>query len=139
VLTLLQVARMRQPMLFRDVPHSPVFSWTMGLFAGWTTMLANAAGPIMALYSLAVALPKFAYVGTMAWLFLIINAFKVPFSAALGLIDGGTLLFNAALVPAIVIGLAAGRWLTQRIPQGLFDGLLLAFAAIASLRLIGVF
>jgi len=102
-------------------------------------MLANAAGPIMALYFLAVALPKLEFVGTSAWFFFILNVFKVPFSAGLGLIHKDTLLLNAVLVPVIVIGLFAGRWLIRRVSQRLFDGLLLAFAALAALRLLGIF
>jgi uncharacterized membrane protein YfcA len=100
-------------------------------------MLANAAGPIFTIYCLAVALPKFELVGTSAWFFFLINAFKVPFSVALGLIHGQTLALNAVLAPAILGGIFVGRWLTMHIPQRLFDGLLLAFAAIAALRLIG--
>jgi hypothetical protein len=111
----------------------------MGLLAGGTTMLINGAGPIMALYFLAIALPKLELVGTSAWFFLIVNVLKVPFSATLGLIHPETLRLNALLVPAIAAGLFAGRWLVRRIPQRLFDGLLLAFAAIAALRLIGLF
>ena len=102
-------------------------------------MLANAAGPIFAVYGVALGLPKMEFVGTSAWFFLIVNAFKVPFSVALGLIHGQTLVLNAVLCPAIFAGLVAGRWMTQRIPQTLFDGLLLAFAAAAALRLIGLF
>ena len=98
-----------------------------------------AAGPIMALYFLAIALPKLEFVGTSAWFFLVINCFKVPFSVALGLIHPDSLAFNAALVPAIIAGLFAGRWMVTRIPQKLFDGLLLAFAAAAALRLVGLF
>ncbi len=137
-LTTLQVARMYRPAWFGNVPHSRGFAWAMGFMAGATTMLANAAGPIMSIYCLAVALPKLELVGTNAWFFFLINAFKVPFSIALGLIHGRTLLLNVVLVPAVVIGLFAGRWLTRRIPQRLFDGLLLTFAAAAALRLIGV-
>ena len=101
-------------------------------------MLANAAGPIIAIYCVAVGLPKFELVGTSAWFFFIINAFKVPFSVALGLIHGQTLALNAILSPAILFGMFVGRWLTTHIPQRLFDGLLLVFAAVAALRLIGV-
>jgi hypothetical protein len=138
-LAVLQFARMRRPAWFGDVPHTRAFAWTMGLLAGLTSMLANAAGPIFALYALAVSLPKFEMVGTSAWLFLIINVLKVPFSLGLGLIHEQTLMLNLVLAPAIVAGVFWGRWLTTRIPQGLFDGLLLAFAAVAALRLIGVF
>lgn len=139
VLTTLQVARMYRPEWFGSVPHARWFAWTIGLVAGGATMLANAAGPIFAIYCLAVALPKFELVGTSAWFFFIVNAFKVPFSIALGLIHGGTLALNAILSPAILAGMFIGRWLTAHIPQRLFDGLLLAFAAVAALRLIGVF
>ena len=97
------------------------------------------AGPVMALYFLAIALPKLEFVGTSAWFFLSINLFKVPFSAGLGLIRSETLLFNAVMAPVIVVSVLAGRSLVRHIPQILFDRLLLAFAAVAALRLIGVF
>jgi uncharacterized membrane protein YfcA len=138
-LSALQITRMRRPDWFAHIPHAHWFAWSLGLLAGVTTMLANAAGPIMALYFLAVALPKLEFVGTSAWFFFILNVFKVPFSAGLGLIHRDTLLLNAALVPAIVFGLFFGRWLIRRVSQRLFDGLLLAFAAVAALRLLRLF
>lgn len=136
VLSVLQAARMQRPGWFGRVPHSRGFAWTIGLAAGATTMLANAAGPVFALYCLAVMLPKFELVGTTAWFFFIINLFKVPFSYGLGLIHGQTLLFNLVLVPAIVAGVLGGRSIIARLPQQLFDRLLLAFAAIAAIRMI---
>lgn len=139
LLTVLQLIRLWRPNLYEHVPHQTWFVWTIGLVAGITTMLANAAGPIMALYLVAVALPKFELVGTSAWFFLVINLFKVPFSAGLGLIHADTLSLNAILIPCIAAGLFAGRWLVTRIPQRIFDGCLLAFAAVAALRLIGLF
>jgi uncharacterized membrane protein YfcA len=138
-LTALQLLRLFRPQLFEHVPHRLWFAWTMGLATGITTMLANAAGPITALYLLAVALPKFELVGTSAWLFFVVNCFKVPFSAANGVIHADTLLLNAALIPAIVCGLFAGRWLVARIPQRLFDTFLLIFAGFAAARMLGVF
>jgi uncharacterized membrane protein YfcA len=136
VLSVLQVTRMQRPEWFGSVPHTRGFAWTIGLAAGATTMLANAAGPVFALYCLAVMMPKFELVGTTAWFFFIINLFKVPFSYGLGLIHGQTLLLNLALVPAIVAGVFGGRSVVARLPQQLFDRLLLAFAAVAALRLI---
>jgi uncharacterized membrane protein YfcA len=138
VLTVMQVGRMARPDLFAETPHSRAFAWTMGLLAGVTTMMANAAGPIFVLYALSVSLPKFELVGTGAWFFLIVNLCKLPLSAALGLIDPQTLSLNVLLLPAVFVGIALGRWLTQYVPQRLFDGLLVAFAAVAALRLIGV-
>lgn len=140
ILTLaaMQLARMWRPAWFGQVPHALWFAWGLGLLAGFSTMLANAAGPVMGLYFLAVALPKFELVGTTAWFFLILNLFKVPFSLALGLIRIDTLALNALLIPAVVLGLLGGRWLIHRVPQRTFDSLILAFSGVMGLRLMGI-
>jgi uncharacterized membrane protein YfcA len=137
LLTLLQVLRMWRRDWMGTVPHSRAFAWTIGLFVGAATMMANAAGPIFAIYSVSVALPKLEMVGTGAWFFLLMNAFKVPFSIWLGLIHAQTLLLNVVLAPAIFAGVLAGRWFVRRIPQRAFELLMLGFAALASMRLIG--
>lgn len=139
ILSILQFVRMYRPAWFGNVPHAQWFAWTMGILAGAATMLANAAGPVFAIYLIAVGLPKMEFVGTSAWFFFIINLFKVPFSVALGLIRGQTLILNLILAPAVLIGVLAGRWLLERIPQRLFEHMLLAFAVLAALRLIGAF
>ena len=138
-LTLIQIARLWRPRLFRHVPHTLWFAWTLGWLCGVTTMLANAAGPIVALYLLAVALPKYQLIGTSAWLFFVLNVAKVPFSASLGLIDFDSLVLNATFAPAVCLGMLCGRWLVNRIPQRLFDSILLLFTGVMALRLIGCF
>lgn len=132
-----QLVRLWRPDLLAAVPHSPAFAWLMGILTGVTTMLANAAGPVVALYLLAIALPKTELVATAAWFFLLLNFAKIPFSMNLGLIDRSTLLVNLALAPCVVAGLLAGRWIVRRIPQRTFDTLLLLFTAVAALRLVG--
>ena len=91
---------------------------------------------MFAIYCVAVGLPKYEFVGTTSWLFFIINAFKVPFSLGLGLIDRHTLVLNVVLAPAVIAGVLGGRWLVTWLPQRIFELLLLAFAAIAALRVI---
>jgi uncharacterized membrane protein YfcA len=135
-LAVLQWVRSQRPHWFGSVPHSMGFAWALGLLAGATTMLANAAGPVLVLYALAIGLPKLELVGTIGWFFLLINLFKVPFSVSLGLIHGATILFTLTLAPAVAAGLFSGRWLVHRIPQRTFEILLLTFAVIAALRLI---
>ena len=137
-LTAIQLWRTWKPTVFEKLPHSRWFAWTLGLLAGVTTMLANAAGPVVALYLLAVALPKLELVGTGAWLFLVVNVFKLPFSYSLGLIELQTLVVDIVFSPAIILGMLAGSWAVKRIPQRLFNSCLLAFTALAALRLIGV-
>ena len=136
LLAALQALRMQRPEWLGNLPHARPVAWNIGILAGISTMLANAAGPVIAVYCVAVALPKFEIVGTMAWFFFLVNAFKVPFSAGLGLIRQDTLLLNAALAPAVLLGVVGGRWLVRRLPQRTFDLLMLGFAAIAALRLI---
>ena len=138
-LVIVQLWRMWKPAMFEKVPHSLPFAATMGLLAGITTMMANAAGPVMGLYFLSVGLPKYQLTGTSAWFFLLINFYKIPFSVHLDLIHTDTLLFNLVLAPVILVGLFFGRWLLQHVPQRLFDGLILAFAAVAALQRIGLF
>lgn len=137
-LTTIQILRIWRPHLFDEVPHQVWFAWTLGLLAGLTTMLANAAGPVVALYLLAVMLPKWELVGTSAWFFLVINVFKLPFSYWLGLITWQSLVIDVTLAPGILLGMVLGRWMLDRIPQRWFDSLLLAFTGFFALRLIGL-
>ena len=136
LLAVMQAVRLRWPGWLGNVPHTRIAVWMIGLLAGAATMLANAAGPVIALYCVAVGLPKFELVGTLAWFFFIVNVFKLPFSAALGLIRTDTLLLNAVLIPAVIAGVIGGRWIVHQLPQRAFDLLMLAFAAVAALRLI---
>jgi len=135
-LAALQGWRRWKPNTFEHVPHSTTFGWTMGGACGFTTMVANGAGPVMTLYFLARRTPKYELVGTMAWFFLIVNVIKVPFSVDLGLIYSNSLLFNLMLVPAIGVGIFTGRRLIKLVSQDLFEILLLVFAVIASVRMI---
>ena len=136
VLTLLHLLHRRYPERFQAVPHSAWFAWAMGITAGATTMLANAAGPVMALFFLALALPKMELVATGAVYFLIMNLFKVPFSWDLGFITGKTLLFNAMLAPLVALGIFGGRFLLHRINQTLFEQILIGMTIFSALFLI---
>ena len=136
-LTAVQMFRTYRPDAFDAVPNQTWFAIVLGLLAGVTTMLANAAGPVVALYLLAVMLPKWELIGTSAWLFLVLNVLKLPFSFQLGLIDGSTLLVGACLAPLIPVGMLGGRSLVSRVSQKWFNLILLGFTAVAALRLIG--
>ncbi len=138
-LTVVQVARLWKPGWFEQIPHAYWFALTLGFLAGLTTMLANAAGPVVALYLLAISLPKWELIGTTAWLFLVLNLLKLPLSYNLGLITPATLAIGAVMSTAIPLGIFTGRWMVSRVSQRLFNGILLAFTAIAALRLIGAF
>ena len=135
-LVALHFLRERMPERFQAVPHSPWFVWTLGIAAGITTMLANAAGPIVTLFFLAVALPKLEFVATGALFFLAVNLFKIPFSLNLGFITPASLSFNAALIPGVALGILGGKFLLHRINQSRFEKIMLLLTALTALHLI---
>ncbi len=114
----------------------PALAWPMGWLGGSTTMLANAAGPVMTIYLLACRLPKLELVGTGAWFFCVVNLAKVPFSVRLGLIDRDSLSLTLVLIPVVLLGGFFGRWILHRINQRVFEALLIGFTALGALRLV---
>lgn len=105
---------------------------------GWEEVQALFAGlpSLMAIYLLAMRLPKMAFVGTSAVFFLLLNLFKVPFMVGLGLITTESFQFNLMLAPAVLGGALFGRWLLPRVPQAWFERLALILSAAAGLRLL---
>ncbi len=132
----LQWLRSKRESWFAHLPHNPLWSNSMGLSCGVATMLANGSGPIATLYLLVSGLPKMEFVGTGAWFFFLMNWFKVPFSWHMGLINLDSLRWDLWLFPAVALGIFAGKWLLERVPQKLFETLLLWFSVLAALRLI---
>lgn len=118
-----------------SLPDQVWYPVCIGLIAGITTMLANAAGPIMIIYLLATRLPPIAFIGTSAWYFLLVNAFKIPFSASLGLITPGTAKVNLVLVPFVGLGAAIGILFARRVPKQAFEALMQLLAAAGALKL----
>ena len=119
-----------------DAAHSPAFAPVMGLTAGATTMLANAAGPVMTLYLLAMRLPKHHFIGTSAWFFFAVNWIKVPFYTHEKLITAASLQTNLILLPVVAVGAILGIFLLKRIPQKLFNTIALLLAAASAIKLI---
>ncbi len=131
-----QLLRMWRPHLFTTIPHTKPFAWSMGILGGITTMLANAAGPVIALYLLAVSLPKLKSVAPGGWLIFVMKIAKIPFSANLGFITTESLLIDLILAPCVVAGLIFGLMVVRRLPQKVFDTFLLAFTAVAAIRMV---
>jgi uncharacterized protein len=113
-----------------------VFIAVMGIAAGFTTMVANAAGPIMVLYFLAPRLEKMEFMGTSAWFFMIINWFKVPFSVSLHMINLKSLPVDMVLAPFGMVGALFGRWIIKFVDQSLFENTALVLTLAASTKLL---
>ena len=132
--------------MFRGAPHREADLTTAAVYGttgGFTTFVANAAGPVINTYLAGVGLSKREYLGTSAWVYFALNLSKIPFYVALGeLTTGGrfftarSLAFGAAMVPAVVVGVFSGRALVHRISQRTFLLVVLLLSAAGALKLI---
>ena len=111
-------------------------AWLVGVGVGLSTMLANAAGPLASIYFLTMGLDKNRMIGTGAWFFLLINAFKIPFSVGLDLITLDSFVFNLKLLPFIVAGVFLGIVLVKRISPKFFARLVLLVAGVSAIRML---
>ncbi len=107
-----------------------------GIAAGFATVVANAAGPVMNMYLLVKRLPKEEFIATGAWFFFLVNLSKVPVYGALGLIGPPSLGFDLVLMPLVVAGSLLGRALVARIPQRAFEHAVLALTVVAGVLLL---
>jgi uncharacterized membrane protein YfcA len=119
-----------------DVPHSPSFTSIMGVSAGFTTQVANAAGPIMILYLRAMKLPKMEFIGTGAWYFLMLNCFKVPFMMEAGQITSQSFMVSARMFPFAVGGALFGRAIIKHIKQEWFEKTAITLTILAAFKLL---
>lgn len=107
-----------------------------GTLGGFTTMVANAGGPVMSMYFLATRTPVQVFLGTSAWFFAIINVIKVPFLAGLGLFQTPVLLMDAVLAPLVVVGALAGLQVARRMNQRVFDRIVIALTIVGAVYLL---
>lgn len=137
-LVMLAVSVWRNYKLGKDapVPTQWWFAAVFGLLAGFTTMIANAAGAIMLIYLLAMRLPKDEFMGTSAWYFFLLNVFKIPFSLALGFITVPSLGLNLRLAPIVIAGAVVGVLVAKKIPEKVFTVVVQLLAAVSALVLI---
>ena len=118
------------------LPHHPAFVGATGIIGGSATMIANAAGPVAALYFIASGLPKYAYIGTSAWFFFLVNLFKVPFMMDLGIIHLESIRFSASFMCYSVLGALIAPRIVKHLNQRVFEILIWVFVVIGGLKLI---
>jgi uncharacterized membrane protein YfcA len=98
------------------MPDNNLFAAVMGSVSGFTTMLGNLAGAFSNIYFLAMRMPKNIFIGTAAWVFLVINFFKLPFQVIYWKnITLSTLKTDLWLLPALALGFWAGIKIVSRI------------------------
>jgi len=122
---------------YSSLPQSWWFAASLGVLGGFATMIGNVAGPIFAIYLLAMHLPKNSYIGTGAWFFLIINITKFPLHVFIWrTIEWGTIKLDLILIPGIAAGAAAGIWLVKKIPDKTYRSFVIIVTALSALLLL---
>ena len=105
-----------------------------GVIAGFTTMIGNLAGPFVNIYFLITRIPKNQFIGTAAWLYLVINIVKTPFHIfSWGTITKSSLLIDLYLAPMIFLGFFIGVRIVKVINEKLFRQLVFIATAIGAI------
>ena len=107
-----------------------------GSLAGFTTMVANAGGPVTSMYFLACRYPVKAFLGTTAWFFFLVNLVKLPFSISAGLVNTTTMSLTVICAPIVIVSALAGRRLAERMDQRVFEPVIVALTIISALPLL---
>lgn len=129
--TLLLMRRPRPPQVQGRVGRA-----VYGTLAGFTTMSANAGGPVMSMYLLASDFAVTSFLGTAAWFFFLVNVVKLPFSLALGVIRPETLWIDLVLAPVVLASAYGGRLLAARMDPVLFGRIVTVLTVLSSLYLV---
>jgi len=136
ILVLLAMQITRQRFGWEKMPDRWWFIAAIGILAGFGTAVGNAAGPVMSIYLISKRLDKHEFLGTSAWFFFIVNLSKIPFFLGLEMITPQTLALDALIMPVVVIGAIVGVLLLKRIPQAVFNVIVLSLAGVAAVRMV---
>ena len=117
----------------KTVPTHWAFASSIGTIAGITTMVGNLAGAFSNIYFLAMQLPKNHFIGTAAWLFLIMNLIKLPFHFLVWeTISFESLSLNLMLIPGIMLGFFIGVKFIKLIKEAFFRKMILVLTAVGA-------
>ena len=119
-----------------QIPDHLFFRGFIGVMGGFATMIANAAGPIASFYFLAMRLPKYVFIGTTAWFFLVINIVKIPLMVDLGIINWTWLPFSFAMMPFAIAATFLAPKIVEHMNQKVFEWLIWFFIVIAGIKLL---
>lgn len=109
----------------------------VGICTGALTVVANVAGPIIAIYFIQLELPKRQLNGTRALLFLCINLVKIPAQVYLGNFE---LSDVSMVVPLALIGMISTfcteRFLMPFVNQTMFENVAWLLVAVGAIKLV---
>jgi uncharacterized protein len=117
----------------KDISTNVYFTIAIGLAGGFTSMVGNLAGTVMAVYFLSIRLPKNSYVGTTAWFFAVVNLFKVPFHLFFWkTIHVDTVLLDLMTLPAILLGAWLGIIIVKNLSEKIYRWFIIVTTLLAA-------
>lgn len=121
----------------KEIPENHLFASFMGVTGGFATMIGNSAGPVFNLYFLAMRLPKREFIGTGAWLYLIMNCGKLPLQMFVWkTITVNSLILNLIAIPVIVCGIFLGIYIVRLFPEKVYRYFIILSTVVASVFLL---
>jgi uncharacterized protein len=116
-------------------PHN-WHGWLAGTLAGFSSTLAHAGGPPVAIYLMIQKLEPVAFNATTVLFFAILNWVKVPYYAYAGLFDFDRLFKVIWLLPVIPLGVWIGRWAVGKINRLWFERIIVVALLITAVMLL---
>ncbi len=121
----------------KNVPTSRWFAISMGILGGFTSMVGNLAGSVMALYLLSMKLPKNEFIGTAAWFFMILNFLKVPFHVfGWKTITMNSFMMDTLTIPAVAIGAWLGVFIIKYINDNYYRWFIILSTFVAAIFMV---
>jgi len=118
----------------KNIPNQLWFIGSTGFAAGFATMIGNLAGAFSNIFFMATRIPKNEFIGTAAWLYLIVNLFKLPFHIfSWETINKQSLLTDLSLIPAVIIGFIIGVKVVKKFKNHQYRTFILIMTAIGGL------
>jgi uncharacterized protein len=116
-----------------DVPDNKWFATSTGIAGGFTSMVGNLAGSVMAVYFLSMRLPKNQFIGTTAWFFMVVNWFKIPFHVfAWHTISWNTFFLDLTTLPFIAIGAYVGIVIVRNLQEKAYRWFIIGMTLVAA-------
>ncbi|MEM7709571.1 MAG: TSUP family transporter, partial [Pseudomonadota bacterium] len=110
--------------------------WGIGLISGLLGGLAGTWGPTTVLYLIAIDTPKARQMVVQGVIYGLGSVVLVAAHLRSGILNGETIWFSAALLPAALVGMTIGFRIQDRMDQDLFRKATLAVLVVGGVNLI---
>jgi len=117
--------------------REPLRSHLTGLYAGASSTLAHAAGPIITMYLLPLRLDRRIFVGTCAVYFFLLNTAKMPAYILAHQFDKAEPTLSLRFLPLVVAGALFGVWVNRRMNDRTFTKIIHVLTFLLGWYLLG--